>query len=812
MKNNSYMSGIVTMFAALLLCGIPTTHSLANTNRAISAHLPFIQNQGQLAEQDVSYYAPTFGGTLFVTQSGEWVYKLPATSSAEHSRYWAFQERLLNARAVKPQAQDRSRSKINYFKGPKRGWRSNIAGYQQLKFSEVYPGIDLKLQARASQIEKIFVVAPHASPEQIRIQIDGVNGLHTNEYQQLVLNTTLGDIQFTAPVAFQMIDGRKKSVEVAYMVQGRQYGFKLGEYDKDRELIIDPLLASTFIGGDNTNAISDFEYINGIVERDGFVFVAGTTDSSNFPTRLGYDETYNGSFYDGFVAKFDSTLSTLVASTFIGGSSIDDIWGMTLDSVGSVYVVGRTGGSGFPVTGGYQSNPDYAGGTFIAKLSNDLSTLFATAFPAGSSLPSAISVGNNSIYISGRTNSPSVPATPGALDTTCGSDGRCDPSGSFGITKFYGYAERLTADLSTLMAATYLAEGGGADIEIATNGDVYVTMAARVTEAQLARLDADLSTQLGVVSYSGHNAFYGIALGPDYVVASGFTRNPNLPTTANAYDPNCGTDGICDAIGPFGDYYIADAFVGKYSLDLQTTLALTYFGGSQEDAAVDVSIDESGNIVIAGDGTSTDLPTTPNAHDRSQNGGNDGFVARFNADLSTLLYASYLGGSADDAPRVVYASQNGHVYVAGSTGSSDFPVTAGAFDTSYNGGDIDTFVALFDTSSDGSGSGGGSGGGGEPPANQAPLADAGTDQTVTSYDTVYLDGSGSSDPDGSIASYQWHQVSGRSVSLTNADAAVASFVAPRVRRNRTRTLRFELTVTDDQGASSTDQVTITVSR
>jgi hypothetical protein len=807
MRNFIYKSAMGTLFATLLVSGMSTANAVANTKKPLSARIPFIENQGQLAESEVRFYAPTFGGTLFVKQSGEWIYNLPAESTGDQPRHWAFQERLLDARSVKPQGRNQAKTKINYFKGKKDAWRTNIASYDRLMFSGVYPGIDLKLQARAGHIEKIFVVAPHAKPEKIRIGIDGVQSLHTNDDRQLVLSTGLGPVHFTAPVAFQIIEGKKQPVDVSYVVKDNEYGFKLGKYDRNRELIIDPLLASTFIGGDNTNATSDFEFANGIVERDGFVFIAGTTDSSNFPTHLGYDDSYNGSFYDGFIAKFDTNLSTLVASTFLGGASYDDIWGMALDDNGTVYVVGRTGGNGFPATaGGYRYNPDYAGGTFVANLSNDLSTLFATAFPAGSTLPAAISVGNSSVYLSGRTNSPSVPATPGALDTTCGGDGQCDPSGSFRITKYYGYVERLTADLSTLLAATYLGEAGGTDIDIAASSDVYVVKANRVTEAQLARLDATLSSQLGVISYSGHNAFNAIDIGPDYIVTTGFTRNPNLPITSNAYDPDCGTDGICDAVGPYGDYYISDVFVGKYSMDLQTTLALTYFGGSQGDDGSDISIDELGNIIITGGGASTDIPTTGNAYASSQNGGDDGFIAKFNSDLSDLLYASYIGGGGNDDPAAIYASQNGHVYIAGNTNSTNFPTTGGAFDTSYNGGDIDVFVSLFDTSGDSGG-----GGGSEPPANQVPIADAGSDLATTSYSTVYLDGSASSDPDGDIVSYQWQQDSGKKVTLNNADSVVANFVAPRVRRG-TKTLTFQLTVVDDQGVSSSDQVTVTVSR
>lgn len=98
-----------------------------------------------------------------------------------------------------------------------------------------------------------------------------------------------------------------------------------------------------------------------------------------------------------------------------------------------------------------------------------------------------------------------------------------------------------------------------------------------------------------------------------------------------------------------------------------------------------------------------------------------------------------------------------------------------------------------------------------PPAeNQAPIADAGPDQTVAAGSRVTLDGSASYDPDGSIVSYAWKQVSGKRVKLSNADSAVAGFKAPRAKRPTV--LLFELTATDDDGAIATDQVSITVQK
>ena len=102
----------------------------------------------------------------------------------------------------------------------------------------------------------------------------------------------------------------------------------------------------------------------------------------------------------------------------------------------------------------------------------------------------------------------------------------------------------------------------------------------------------------------------------------------------------------------------------------------------------------------------------------------------------------------------------------------------------------------------------GGGGDGDAPANRLPRADAGADLSVAGGSSVTLDGSGSLDPDGSIAGYQWAQTSGTEVSLSNADRASASFVAPQV--DMTVTLTFRLTVTDDDGATASNDVSVTI--
>ncbi|MBF8275922.1 MAG: hypothetical protein HW390_995, partial [Candidatus Brocadiaceae bacterium] len=122
------------------------------------------------------------------------------------------------------------------------------------------------------------------------------------------------------------------------------YGFTVAFYDKTHDLIIDPLLASTFLGG------SDYDYDNALtLDTSGNVYVTGSTKSTNFPTTSGaYDTSFNGGYHDVFVSKLNSGLTSLLASTYLGGSSWDEGFALALDTSGNVYVTGDTESSNFP--------------------------------------------------------------------------------------------------------------------------------------------------------------------------------------------------------------------------------------------------------------------------------------------------------------------------------------------------------------------------------------------------------------------------------------------------------------------------------
>ncbi|CAG1022797.1 hypothetical protein MTYM_01996, partial [Methylococcales bacterium] len=344
---------------------------------------------------------------------------------------------------------------------------------------------------------------------------------------------------------------------------------------------------------------------------------------------------------DIFVSRLNRDLTAVLISTYLGGGHDDSASSLAIDSGGNVYVVGSTESWEFPITpGAYDdsfnswiffgaSGPD----AFISKLNGDLSTLLASTYLGGeySDYASALTIdtGGN-IYVVGKTQS-YFPTTPGAYDTSL--DG-----GAYDV-----FVSKFTGDLTNLLASTYLGgteNDGGRDTEntwksiaIDTDGNIYVT---------------------------------------------GSTESTDFPTTQAAYDTS------------YNGYYSwtsmsGDIFVSKLNGALTSLLASTYLGGSVNDSAHTLAIDQSGNIYVAGETDSPDFPITPGAYDTSYNGNADAFVAKLNGNLTNLLVSTYLGGNGNDSSHALAIDPGGNIYVAGITGSTDFPTTSGAYDTSFNG-------------------------------------------------------------------------------------------------------------------------------
>src|SRR6185503_14622078 len=217
-----------------------------------------------------------------------------------------------------PKGQDPAPTQVNYFKGSQDQWKSNLPSYNSVEAGEVWPGISVSFKASHKNIEKIFVLDPGANSKDISLSIEGAT-ISTSQDGKLILHTEAGDIAMTKPVAYQDIDGQRHDISVSYSIKNQTYGFILGTYDHNHPLTIDPLIASTFVGG------TGFENGGGMAfDSSGNVYVVGIITDGTAPLVAGaYDDSYNGGGQDGYVIKINASLTSLLSATYIGGTSTD---------------------------------------------------------------------------------------------------------------------------------------------------------------------------------------------------------------------------------------------------------------------------------------------------------------------------------------------------------------------------------------------------------------------------------------------------------------------------------------------------------
>jgi hypothetical protein len=389
------------------------------------------------------------------------------------------------------------------------------------------------------------------------------------------------------------------------------------------------LVYSTYIGGNGGDQGTGIA-----VDAAGNAYVTGLTASTDFPTTPGaFDATHNGSS-DAFVAKLDATGSTLLYSTYLGGTGDDRGFAIAVDAGGSAYVTGVTRSANFPTTPGAfdtTHNGITAFDAFVTKLNPTGTALVYSTFlgGTGADLAQGIAVDSSgSAYVTGQTRSANFPTTPGAFDTT--------------LNGLDAFVTKLNATGTALVYSTFL--GGTLD-------------------------DAG-------------NAITVDAAGNAYV--AGIATSPDFPTTPGAFSTT-------NALGA------GDAFVTKLDAAGATLVYSTFLGGSGSDAVLSIAIDAAGNAYLTGSTNSPNFPTTSGALDTTLSGVNDAFVAKLDAAGATLLYSTYLGGGGSDAGLAIALDPQGNAYVTGNTSSADFPTTPGAFDRTPNGdfsifGGSDAFV------------------------------------------------------------------------------------------------------------------------
>jgi beta-propeller repeat-containing protein len=386
------------------------------------------------------------------------------------------------------------------------------------------------------------------------------------------------------------------------------------------------LIYSTILGG----SLSDFG-IAIAVDRFGSAYIGGDTNSTDFPTTPGAFEPPAGSIdaSNGFITKLSPGGSAFAYSFLLGGNDGDQIRGLALDSQHRIYVTGFTCSTNFPVKNAFQpvthsqNCADGGGDAFVTRVNST-----GTALDYSTYLNGALESAGNGIavdstfhaYVTGETESPDFPTTPGAFQRTL--KAKVIPQDPHDLNQSNAFVTKFSADGRSLVYSTYL--GGTAN---------------DVAEA--------------------------IALDPDgRAFVTGNATSADFPVTAGAFQKTLRGGN--------------DVFVTKFQLGGGGLFYSTFLGGSGSEGGSSIAVDSLGRAYVAGGTSSTDFPVLSpiQAH---LGGAQDAFVTKLSATGNALFFSTYLGGTADDVANSIRLDSNGNAFVGGATESTNFPTTPGAF-------------------------------------------------------------------------------------------------------------------------------------
>jgi len=665
--------------------------------------LYFIENRGQV-DRKVQFYAQGPGQRLAFT-SREAVLSLSQGKGKVAKIH-------LTPVDMQPgitiQALDPQEARFNYLLGKDQSrWRTDVPSYGAVLYREAYPGIDLKFYGNGRQLEYDLIVRPGADLSRVKFRYRGIAGLKVDAEGNLAVKLPYGGaLVQKKPVVYQEIDGRRVSREGRFRLLkpgGTEYGFVVAAYDKQRPLVIDPVLVySTYLGGNREDGINGCA-----VDQQGNVYITGTTNSTDFP---GYPPEKDD--YFPFVAKLNAAGTALVYSTVFGTGFTEWTNAIAVDGTGNAYVTGNATSSGLPLI------PDppictYKGGQdgFVIKFNQAGNTMLYSTYLGGTAddVPWSIAVdGTGQAYVTGQTQSIDFITTPASLHP--------NPLGGGD-----GFVSKINTAGTALVYSTYLGgskEDTPAAITADSAGNAYVTGQTRS--------DSDFTALTPMRPWAGPPTDAFVAkLNPNGSAMVKFTYlGGSLPATRAAD----GGNGI--ALDQAGNIYIAgstssddfprvnafqnskgggthDAFVAKIDAAWSGLVYSTYLGGSGNDYGQKIALDTSGNAYVTGLTQSSNFPIKNSL--QPYRGGAPGsffgskFVTKFSSSGGALLYSTFLGGSLESMTSggpCIGVDRAGNAYVTGTTPSTNYP-TKNALQPSLSGAS-DGFVTKIATPVSGS--------------------------------------------------------------------------------------------------------------
>jgi len=513
-----------------------------------------------------------------------------------------------------------------------------VQEYGKITIKNIYKGIDWVIYTNAdnkkSPLKYDFVVHPQADYRDIKIKFVNAQSTQlTDNGTKLKIQTIAGNIEEGNLYSYQENRAEKKAIKTNYIENADStLEFEIGDYDKTKTLVIDPLVWATYYGGSGND-----QFYSICTDKNDNIYITGTTGSSVIPTQqlngTAYWEPTNKGSYDALILKFNSQ-GVRQWATYYGGSFRDDPRSIYVDNLDNIFVTGTTDSYNFPtqqLIGAYnQSANEGLDDMFILRFDSQGTRQWASYY-GGSNVDWGSTISEDSqhnIYITGITFSTDFPnlELAGAYNQSTMSSNGCDVY----ILKFNINGVRQWA--------TYYGGNGADFIE-----DLYIDT-------------------------------------HDNIYLTGETSSTNFPLLQlpGAYwqETNAGND---------------DIFIIKLN-NIGERQWATYYGGSSLDDGTSLCTDSQDNIYITGSTLSTDLPTQQltGAYNQLSSGGNfDMFVLKFNS-AGLCKWATYYGGSSDETGTTIYPDKDNNIYLTGATTSTNFPtqqLTDEYWQADNNGGD-----------------------------------------------------------------------------------------------------------------------------
>lgn len=555
----------------------------------------------------------------------------------------------------------------NYFIGndPSK-WKTGVRSYKVMTYKNMYPNVDIRYYSDGGRLKYDIVAHPGADISRIVLKYDGAEKLSVKN-GELIIKTSLGETKELSPYSFQIINGKKETVNCQYAVKGNQVSFSVKNYNRNETLVIDPtLIFGTFTGSRTSN----WGY-TATPGADGSFFAGGIVFGTGYPVTTGaFQSNFAGGSgsIDIGITRFSPTGNSRIYSTYIGGVGEDLPHSLIADAQGNLVVLGRTTSNDYPITPGGVFGPRGGTDIVITKLN-----------AAGTALIGSVIIGGSGT--DGANIDPAVSPTCNSL--------------------LYNYGDNARSEVILDLAGNVYIAASTQSNDFPVLGGVQATRGG-AQDAVVMKLTPNLNTVLfsTYLGGSADDAGFVLKINPlnNNIYVSGATSSANFPgNKAGSIQPTFQ--------GGAGDI---DGYISILSNDGSTLIRTTFLGTPSIDIIYGIQFDRNGFPYVMGitlgNWTVVNAPYV--------NAGSKQFISKLQPDLSAYVYSTVYGAAnsiPNISPVAFLVDRCENVYVSGwggklnpcsstscfdskTSGTSGMPITPGAIKSTTDNRDFYFFV------------------------------------------------------------------------------------------------------------------------